>query len=114
MSSSILINITRPPTADCEALEYALAMAAFDIDVKILFSGRGIDWLNAGQASRKPGGKSPTKLLAALPMYGIDNIAVVGGPALSDENPKTFDACQTISQQEAANWARGAHHVVSF
>ncbi|MEC9255908.1 MAG: hypothetical protein VX771_08935, partial [Pseudomonadota bacterium] len=90
------------------------AMAAFDIEVKNILSGRGIDWLKAGQASRKPGGNSPAKLLSALSMYGIDDIAVAGGPATSDESPKTFDTCQTISQQEAANWARDAHHVVSF
>ena len=114
MSSSILINITRPPTPDCEALEYALAMAAFDIEVKILFSGRGGDWFNEGQTSRKPGGKSPAKLLAALSMYGIDDIAVTGALTRSGEISKPFGACQTISQQEAANWARDAHHVVSF
>lgn len=74
MSKPILIHITQPPTPNCEALEYALAMAAFDLDVSILFSGRGVYWLKPSQQARITGGKNPQKLLAALPMYGIENI----------------------------------------
>ena len=74
MTSSTLIHVTPPPSPDCEALEYALALAAFDLEVAIVFSGDGLFWLQPNQSARSVGGKSPSKLLAALPMFGIENV----------------------------------------
>ena len=110
MSLPLLIHITTPPTPDCEALEYALAMAAFDLDVRVLFSGRGLYWLTAGQQPRKPAGKNPEKLLAALPMYGIDEVARISGPVMGDV---PFDDDRFPALKDPAAWIAG-RQVVTF
>lgn len=107
MSMPLLIHITTAPTPDCEALEYALAMAAFDLDVRLLFSGAGLAWLMAGQSPRKRDGKSPSKLLSALPMYGIDELGYLADPRFSEielsharqlhDDHNWFDGRQTVS-----------------
>jgi len=99
MSKQILILVTTPPTPDCEALEFALAMAAFDHDVSILFCGDGLFWLEAGQSERKPGGKNPQKLVKALPMYGIDNAS-----ALHPGNRKLPGNIKEASDIDVQNW----------
>lgn len=108
MSLPLLVHITTPPTPDCEALEYALAMAAFDLDVRVLFSGYGLGWLMNGQTPRKSGGKNPAKLLAALPMYGIDDIGYLAedGFAL----PKALQATPLSNDHD---WFAG-RQTVSF
>jgi len=107
MDKSILILVTQPPTPDCEALEYALAMAAFDIPVKLLFVGDGAYWLQQNQTARKTGGKSPSKLLAASSMYGIGDIGYVS-------DSYTTTDFQSLTQAEASHWINSSHHVVTF
>ncbi len=107
MSLPLLIHITTPPTPDCEALEYALAMAAFDLDVRVLFSGRGLHWLTQNQSARRAGGKNPSKLLAALPMYGIDKAGCLG---VSDAGNLPANV---IPVTDVSDWLCG-RQVVSF
>ena len=107
MDKSILILVTQPPTPDCEALEYALAMAAFDISVKLLFTGDGVYWLQQNQAARKTGGKSPSKLLAATGLYGVEDIGYIS------DSYATADF-QSLTQAEASHWINTSHHVVTF
>ena len=107
MDNSILVLVTRPPTPDCEAIEYALAMAAFDIPVKLLFTGDGIYWLQQNQLPRKDGGKAPTKLLAAAGLYGIDDIGFVS-------DSYTTNIARSLSRNEASDWINSSHHVVTF
>lgn len=98
------IYINTAPTRDCEALELALAMAAFDHHVNLVFAGAGRHWLNASQAPRCEGGKSPSKLLASLPMYGIKRVAAVGQP---DDNQNVI-AVDWISPQHAQQQLQSA------
>ena len=107
MTLPLLIHITTPPTPDCEALEYALAMAAFDLDVRVLFSGRGKLWLTPTQSPRREGGKNPTKLLAALAMYGIEEAGFTG--ELTTGN----GVANIVRVTDVADWMNG-RQVVSF
>lgn len=72
--TSTLIILSSPPSQDLEPLELALALAAFDHPVTLLLTGAGIGWLNRLQQPRKPAGKSPDKLVGALPMYDIERV----------------------------------------
>lgn len=108
MNKPLLIHITSAPTPDCEALEYALAMAAFDLDVRLLFSGAGLGWLVQGQSSRKPDGKNPAKLLSALPMYGIDELGY-----LTDDRFCGIEIVQATLLPADHDWFHG-RQTVSF
>lgn len=111
---STLIYISTPPTPDCEALEYALALAAFDLDVAILFAGDGLFWLQSNQSARSVGGKSPSKLLAALPMFGIEDVGYSSSTALDAAGLNLTDTAKHLNQDECAQWLSRANHVVSF
>lgn len=54
------------------ALDTALAMAAFEQPVDILFMGDGVAQLLPEQDSNAIGVKNIGKLLGSLPLYGID------------------------------------------
>lgn len=114
MTSSTLIHVTTPPSPDCEALEYALALAAFDLEVAIVFSGDGLFWLQPNQSARSVGGKSPLKLLAALPMFGIENVGYSSSVALDADSLNLSDNATRLNQDECAQWLSRANHVVSF
>lgn len=74
-----LIVCRRPPYGESyarEALDVALAAAAFDQPVAFLFLGDGIAQLLRAQDSVAIAEKSLEKQLAALPLYDIDTIYV--------------------------------------
>lgn len=54
------------------ALDTALAMAAFEQPLDILFMGDGVSQLLPGQDSQAIGVKNIGKLLGSLPLYGIE------------------------------------------
>lgn len=112
MEAYILIHIRHIPTQDCEALEYALAMAAFDLPVRLLFSGNGVHWLSRQHAALREGSKSPSKLLSACSMYGIDQIGLVDNGNSRDDT--ISEDAAVLDPVEASNWVAAAHHVVSF
>lgn len=72
-NSNIAVIIASAPSADVEASELVLALAAFDLPVKLFFIGAGVLWL-VPQEPRKPQGKAAHKVLNALPMYGIEKV----------------------------------------
>lgn len=74
MNNPVLIILSTPPSQDMEALELALALAAFEHSVTLLLTGAGIGWLYQQQQARKPNGRSADKLMAVLPMYDIDQV----------------------------------------
>ena len=74
-SDYVLISIETPPTLDLEAAELALALAAFDIPVKIVFRNQGLYWL-LNQEPRKQGGKSAAKVLNSFALYDIEEMYV--------------------------------------
>ncbi len=75
-SDYVLISIETPPTLDLEAAELALALAAFDIPVKVVFRNQGLFWL-LDQAPRKLGGKSAAKVLSSFALYDIEEMYAV-------------------------------------
>lgn len=72
-----LIICRRPPYGESfarEALDLALAAAAFDQSVALLFLGDGVTQLIREHNSAAIGEKSFEKQLSALPLYDIDTI----------------------------------------
>lgn len=91
-----------------------MALAAFDLEVAIVFSGDGLFWLQPNQSARSVGGKSPSKLLAALPMFGIENVGYSSSVALDADSLNLSDNATRLNQDECAQWLSRANHVVSF
>lgn len=58
------------------AIESVLAMAAFEQPVSLLFAGDGVLQLMPGQAPVSPGCRNMGKLLASLPLYGVERVYV--------------------------------------
>ena len=58
------------------SLDVALAMAAFDQAVDVLFMGDGVLQLLTGQDSQAIGVKNIEKLLGSLPLYDIESVYV--------------------------------------
>lgn len=75
---SLLIITRRPPThlAAREALDLALAAAAFGVPVGLLFMGDGVLQLRKGQDASLLQQKSLTANLGALEMYGVEDVMV--------------------------------------
>src|SRR5690606_13065 len=74
MSKRIAVVCRRAPYSGSyprEALDTALAAAAFDQAVSLVFLGDGVWQLLKGQ---QPEGKSVEKQLGALPLYDIDRL----------------------------------------
>lgn len=111
MNDYTLILIQSPPTPDLEALDVALALAAFDQKVILLFIGAGCVWLNNDQHARSVGSKSPSKVLAALPMYDCNDLYYL--PEIASEyqynplaTPLSAEKCQQLVAQ--------SQHCLSF
>lgn len=78
-NSSTLFILQHPPYGirnGRDAIEAALAFAAYEQKVAILFIGDGVYQLLEKQLSETIGQKSHPKLLSALPMYDIEDIFV--------------------------------------
>lgn len=76
---SLLLVMRHPPYGNSIArsgLDLALAMAAFDRDVSLLFMGDGVLQLCPGQDTGALGVKNIARLLASLPLYGIEQVYV--------------------------------------
>lgn len=74
-----LIVCRRPPYGESfarEALDAAMAAAAFDQRVAILFLGSGVTQLFKQQSSATIAQKSLEKQLSALPLYDVNEIYV--------------------------------------
>ena len=74
---SLLVIIRCPPYGSSLArasLEVALAAAAFDQKVSLLFLGDGVLQLLPGQDSQALGRKNQERTLASLPLYDIEQV----------------------------------------
>ena len=58
------------------SLDVALAAAAFDQQISLLFAGDGVLQLLPGQDCESRGVKNVGRLLSSLPLYGIEHIYV--------------------------------------
>jgi tRNA 2-thiouridine synthesizing protein C len=76
---SLLVVVRHSPYGSSLAaasLDVALASAAFEQPVDLLFIGDGVLHLQAGQESQARGLRNKGKLLASLPLYGIERVYV--------------------------------------
>ncbi|UXD87526.1 DsrE family protein [Thalassolituus hydrocarboniclasticus] len=114
--STVSIVIRSAPANDPEALEMALALAAFEHEIRLIFQGPGIFWLMKTQEARKPGGKSPAKVISALPMYDCEAIFY----AQSDLQQLNIPAenltplAKPLSYSDITELLRSSQHCLSF
>lgn len=78
MSAKRFLIVCRQPPYGAsfarEALDMALACAAFDQRVALLFLGDGVLQLAPGQSAEQIGQKPLDKQLGALPLYDVDEL----------------------------------------
>lgn len=114
-----LIVCRRPPYGESyarEALDTALAAAAFDQPVALLFLGDGAAQLLSAHDSSAIGEKSFEKQLGALPMYDIDTI-YVDTLALQKRGLRAEDLSlpvQTVGEAEISALLKDHDVVLSF
>jgi len=73
----LLFLFRRPPyagTGALEAIEVALVAGVFDQDVAVLFKDDGVYQLLPQQDGALLGGRTVSKVLSALPEYGIEKL----------------------------------------
>ena len=113
MKADYLIIIQTPPSLNIEPIEMALAMAAFEQDVALVFVGSGIYHLLNSQTEKMTGAKSPSKLIAALPMYDCEKIYYCDSDI--EGNIKiNSPIVEMISNTQLQSLVASAKHTVSF
>lgn len=114
-----LIICRRPPYGESyarEALDVALAAAAFDQSIALLFLGDGIAQLLTAHDSAAIGEKSFEKQLSALPLYDINSI-YVDAAALQQRGFSTTDLslpAQAVSDAEISALLKNRDVVLNF
>lgn len=111
-----LLIISTPPTLDLEPIELILALAAFEQEPALLLLGQGIHYANRLQLAKKSAGKSPAKVLAALPMYDCEEI-FVSAQDLKDQGLELedlHDHCTAIDDNTIKQLINQAKHCVNF
>jgi len=114
--STVCIIIRSAPGADPEALEMAMALAAFEHKVSLIFQGAGIFWLLKAQEPRKAGGKSPAKYISALPMYDCDALCYIEDDlqALNLQPSLLSNLATPVSASDVPELLNNAQHCLSF
>ena len=82
---SLLLVFRRAPYGGSSAragLDFALAAAAFEQPVSLLFMDEGVWLLQPGQDAAAIGARSIEKTLASLPLYDIESLYVDAESAL--------------------------------
>lgn len=116
MSRNFLIVCRQPPYGSAlarEALDVALATAAFDQKVAMLFLGDGVLQLVQPQDATAIGHKSHDRQLAALPLYDVDAL-YADAEALDERGLGTAELVLPVQRLDAAGIAAlyGAHDIV--
>lgn len=109
MKADYLIIIQTPPSLNIEPIEMALAMAAFEQDIALLFIGPGCYHLLNSQTEKSTGAKSPSKLISALPMYDCEKIY-----HLNSELNINSSLAEELNADQAKALIASAKHVLSF
>lgn len=107
-----LVIIQSPPSPDLEALDVILSLAAFETQVSVLFVGTGREWLHNSQHARLQSGKSPSKALAALSMYGCHDVYYLDDACVASQTPTTL--AKPLSEQQCQQWITQHQHCLSF
>lgn len=119
MNDAILI-ISRHAPYDGDkaraALDTVFAFAAFEKPVNLLLIGAGVSQLTSSQDSQHYGRKNHAKMLASLPLYGIDKVYVDANYAErfnlhSETSALPFVSVSGASLNEVINSHR---HIVSL
>lgn len=115
----LLIHCRRAPygrSLPRSGIELAMAAAAFDQNVGLLFSGDGVWQLLDHQLTENTGEKNHGKLISALPLYGVDTI-YVDSAALSARGLTPADLCldvQLVDKQGISKLFAESAHILSF
>lgn len=111
-----LIIISNPPSLDLEPIELVLALSAFDQNPSILLLGQGLHYANISQQAKKTEGKSPAKVMAALPMYDCENLFIrhsdLQEQGLGQED--LHDFCEILNDEEIKQVIKQSKHCVNF
>ncbi len=99
-----------------EALDLALAAATFDQHVDLLFLGAGCYQLIQAQNSNAIEAKSFSKMMAALPVYGIDTLLYEQDSLtkLGLKASQLAAPCKAVTHDEIASLYQQADHVFHF
>lgn len=93
-----------------------MAAAVFDQDIHLLFSGDGIWQLLKGQQAEGLNAKSQSKLLSALPLYGVESI-LVDQQSLLERSLTTDDLCmdvRLVDNSSIKQLLTTSQHVLNF
>ncbi len=111
-----LIIISSPPTLDLETIELVLALAAFEQAPKLLLLGQGIHYASLLQQEKKAKGKSPSKVVSALPMYDCETVYIaakgLAEQGLEPEDLQSF--CQLVDDEQIKQLIKQSKHCVNF
>lgn len=113
--TSTLIHIVSAPTPEPEPLELAMALAAFDLPVTLLFSGAGVLWLKQDLKALFEGGKAPSRIIKALPMYDCEELYACEASLARfglQENKPAFVA--PVSAEAARGLVVASQHCLRF
>lgn len=115
---SLLIITRHPPTqvTSREALDVALAAAAFGVPTGILFMEDGVLQLLEGQNAQQLSMKSLSANLRALPIFGVEDILVCGHSLRErgiESNQCILDA-RVVSHSDIALLLQNYDQVVSL
>lgn len=118
-SNSLLVLTRRAPYGSSlarSALDTALAAAAFEQSVSLLFQGEGVLQLLPEQASDDLGTRNHRRVLDSLPLYGIETL-YVDAPALAALGMSAEDlprGCECLNDQQIARLFKQHTHLLSF
>jgi len=116
-TKTLLIILSKPPLASStnqEALDLALAAASFDQPVTLVFEGEGALQLLPDQDENSVGRKNLSKMMKALPVFGIESVYAYC-PTLSDEvTTKFIPSPQQLTSTEYADLQQKNSTVIRF
>lgn len=116
---SVLLIFRQAPygkTLARDALDVALASAAFIPNLAVLFMGDGVFQLKPDQISSGIGAKNHAATVEALPVYGVENIYLYAPSALErglDAGSTVID-CQLVQDDELPALIARFDQVLSF
>jgi tRNA 2-thiouridine synthesizing protein C len=119
MSRSLLVVFRSAPYGDSRGragLEIALAFAAFEQPITVLFMGEGVLQLLPEQDTTELGARNLGKTLASLPLYGVETLHVDADSLDSygiavDSLP---EGCTVIGSEALAALMRQHDHLVGM